>query len=604
MNEKITPVSIAAKMWAHSALVLSAGIFVYALITEPGFSFFILVVALIATITGSFPAFVILIFLIPFISKVFAHYASRIIALNAFFLLIACAYGCLAGFIANNPFNQYASFNLFFTTAGYCTSAVLIAIIIAFLINIKYIRIYFFSPHKNITQMQENLNQSLIQSNKNSYSTKIWIKGLITAALILLMLIPTVFVSNLVEERQQRQQEVKNEVSSKWAGTQNITFPYLYLPYNVTVTEPNGKVAVKKKSFIILPENLNVSGSVVTKQRQRSIYTVLLYNSSLTAKGDFFIRMPGDVDTSTIDWKNCSVCFGISDFKGIQQKITAKINNSYYDLSAGLPTSEIDTTGLSSSIILSADNIDKPLSFELPLKIKGSDQLHFASLAGNSHFTLTSNWNSPSFDGNTLPSERNLNNSGFEANWNFNKTNLPFNTVIKNFNFKKDDYLFGVSLLQTADQYAKTLRCVKYAILFIGLSFSFFFIVEIMQKKPFHPVQYVLVGMALIVFYTLLLSISEFLLFDVAYLIASLATVSLITLYARSHFKSWKIASVFAGVISSIYGFIFVLIRLEDTALLVGSIGLFVILALAMYASRKINWYDGNLIENTALQNI
>jgi inner membrane protein len=112
-----------------------------------------------------------------------------------------------------------------------------------------------------------------------------------------------------------------------------------------------------------------------------------------------------------------------------------------------------------------------------------------------------------------------------------------------------------------------------------------------MQKKPVHPVQYVLVGLALVIFYSLLLSISEFVLFDQAYGIAATATILLVTLYAKSHFESWKTAAVFAGVLSGLYGFIFILIRLEDTALLVGSIGLFLVLALVMYASRKIDWY-------------
>lgn len=591
-------------MWAYSALILSSGIFVYAFFAEGVFSFVILIAVLIATIVGSFPAFIIIIFLLSLISKFLSNYSQKITVLIILYLLIALVYGCLSGLFFYNPFYKYDFLNSFLAAAGYSAAVVFAAILIAFFITIKYTKIYFSSPYKKITQMQENLNQPMLQKNQNSYSNKIWIKGLITAGLILLMLIPTVFVSNLVEERQQRQQEIKNEVSSKWAGEQNITFAYLWLPYNVLITAANGKTSVEKRSLTILPENLNVTGSVSTEKRQRSIYTVLLYNSKLTAKGNFNIQIPADIDTSTIDWKNCKICFGISDFKGIQQKITAKINNDSYDLSGGLPTNEIDTTGLSSSIILSTDNIGKPLSFELPLKIKGSDQLHFVPLAGNSQFTLTSNWNSPSFDGNTLPSERNLNAKGFEADWNFNKANLPFNTVLKDFNFKKDDYSFGVSLLQPADQYAKTLRCVKYAILFIGLTFSLFFIVEIMQKKPLHPVQYVLAGLALIVFYTLLLSISEFLLFDVAYLIASSATILLLALYAKSHFKSWKIGGVFAGVIGSIYGFIFVLISLEDTALLVGSIGLFIILALAMYASRKINWYDNVLAENINIQNI
>jgi inner membrane protein len=146
-------------------------------------------------------------------------------------------------------------------------------------------------------------------------------------------------------------------------------------------------------------------------------------------------------------------------------------------------------------------------------------------------------------------------------------------------------------MVQPADQYNKTMRSVKYAILFIGLTFALFFIIEIMQGKPFHPVQYVLVGLALVIFYTLLLSISEYILFDQAYLVASAATVLLISLYAKSHFASWKTAAVFFLTLALLYGFIFILIRLEDTALLVGSIGLFIVLALVMYASRKINWY-------------
>ena len=155
----------------------------------------------------------------------------------------------------------------------------------------------------------------------------------------------------------------------------------------------------------------------------------------------------------------------------------------------------------------------------------------------------------------------------------------------------KESYSFGVSMVQPADQYAKTMRSVKYAILFIGLTFSLFFIVELMQQRPVHPVQYILVGLALVIFYTLLLSLSEFVLFDNAYFIAATSTILLITLYAKGHFASWKIAGLFALVLNMLYSFIFVLIRLEDTALLVGSIGLFVVLALVMYASRKVNWY-------------
>jgi inner membrane protein len=153
---------------------------------------------------------------------------------------------------------------------------------------------------------------------------------------------------------------------------------------------------------------------------------------------------------------------------------------------------------------------------------------------------------------------------------------------------------FGVTMIQPADGYAKTNRCIKYAILFIGLSFSLFFIVEIMQRKPLHPVQYALIGLALVIFFTLLLAITEFIPFDYAYLIAASSTILLISFYARGHFQSWGSAGIFTSVLSILYGFIFVLIRLEDTALLIGSIGLFMILALVMFASRRINWYGEN----------
>ena len=225
------------------------------------------------------------------------------------------------------------------------------------------------------------------------------------------------------------------------------------------------------------------------------------------------------------------------------------------------------------------------------IKIKGSEQLHFVPLSGNSNYAISSTWANPKFDGNNLPNTRVVEDSGFQAKWNFNNANLPFETTLKDFNFNKLSYAFGVSMLQPTDQYSKTNRSVKYAILFIGLTFALFFIIELMQKKPVHPVQYVLIGIALVIFFTLLLSISEFLMFDAAYCIAAVATILLISFYAKSHFKSNKTASVFGLFLTCLYAFIFVLIRLEDAALLVGSIGLFVILALVMFGSRKINWY-------------
>ncbi len=426
----------------------------------------------------------------------------------------------------------------------------------------------------------------------NGNGNKALIKGVITGGLILLMLIPTLFISNLVNERKLQQEEVVKDVSSKWASAQTVSGPYLFIPYLRNDKDSDGKEKLVKEDMIFLPDNLDVNGTILPEQRLRSIYKVLLYKSRIASKGNFVCTLPKDIDPSSLVLNEAKICLGITDFKGIENKIDVQLNGISYTLVPGLPSGLIDSSGLSVPVNLTKEDLGKPISFYLPIQLKGSGQLHFLPLAGNSRFAIQSSWPNPSFDGNTLPGEREVSDKGFSAKWVFNKANLLYTTTIRNEKINKYAYNFGISMLQPADQYAKTTRSVKYAILVIGLSFALFFIIELMQNKPVHPVQYVLVGLALVIFYSLLLSVSEFLLFDLAYLVASAATVSLITLYAKAHFKSWKTTGIFASLIGGLYGFIFILIRLEDTALLVGSIGLFIILALVMYASRKINWYQ------------
>jgi inner membrane protein len=417
-------------------------------------------------------------------------------------------------------------------------------------------------------------------------------KGLITGGLILLLLIPTFFISGLVHERQLRQEEVVKEVSDKWAQAQTVSGPYLYIPYEQPYQNSLGKTISQKKYLILLPDELSVSGDILPEQRLRSIYKVLLYRANLLASGMIKLSLPKDIDPTLLLLSDARLCMGVSDFKGIEKKVSVDFNGKTYDLLPGLPVNDIDATGLSTGIDLSPAMLGTNISFKTYLQLKGSSYLHLAPLAGNSRFQLRSSWADPSFDGAVLPSERSVNKDGFTAKWEFSKANLPYGTQLQDTKINKLATAFGVSMLQTADQYAKTSRSVKYAILIIGLSFSLFFIIEIMQKKPMHPVQYVLIGLAMVIFYSLLLSISEFMSFDYAYLLAAFATIGLITSYTQAHFRKWKTASIFGLALTGLYGFIFVLISLEDTALLVGTISLFVILATVMYATRKISWYQ------------
>ena len=604
LNSIVKPILLAARIWILTSLVFGVGWLLYSVFFEPGMELWISIIATICAAVGSLPVLLVLSIVLPRIEHLPIPKGDKINRLVLASFICTLPYGLTGSifFTRNYGSNQYWNDYLLYSLA---VSAVLFACsIVAMLLTRNSILQFFSSMQEQtysltqINQQMETEQQSYVLPEGKTHSNKTLFKGLITGALILIMMIPTIFVSNLVTEREKRQEDVVKEVSSKWASEQTIAGPYIYIPYTVNVTDKDNKVETISKHLLLLPDNLDIAGSLSPEIRPRSIYKVLLYKSSLKSNGNFSIHIPREINPASLQLADAKICFGITDFKGIEERVVINFNATSYELSPGLPVNDIDTNGLSAPINLTAADLGKRIDFNMQLKIKGSERLHFVPLSGNSSVSLQSTWNNPSFDGNNLPGERKVDKDGFAAKWTINKANLPFGTILRGNEFNKNSFAFGVSMLQPADQYAKTMRSIKYAILFIGLTFSLFFIVEVMQKRPLHPVQYVLVGLALVIFYTLLLSFSEFILFDQAYLIASLATILLITLYTKSHFENWKTAMLFGSVLSGLYGFIFILIRLEDTALLVGSIGLFLVLAMVMYGSRKINWYNTTNAKN------
>ena len=614
MKKEYTTVGIALRLWLLTSVIFTLGLGIIFLFLNSHELFIAGGFVMLASIIGSLPAFVIILAYLFLIKTIELKWQSKFFRLLFVQFGITICYGLFAAAI-NIPTRLLFERSHDFLDPFLCVTAGLFACsCIASFIILKIIAYYFSdgmtdgpsfsytffllfqhtSKNKPTMETFDHEQQPQHMPQQQTQSNKLLIKGLITGGLILLMLIPTIFINNIITERAQRQADVVKEVSSKWASAQTISGPYLVIPYAESVVNSEGKSIVEKKQLILLANDLNVDGKIFPEERPRSIYKVLLYKSDLKLSGSFKPKWPIDINTANIDFANTRLCFGISDFKGIEEEIKVNFNNQLLPLSPGLPLSDLDTVGLSVPVSFNLEAINAGISFSMQVKIKGSEQLHFMPLSANSTFKLGSIWPNPSFDGNVLPNERDVSQDGFIAKWNFNQANIPFGTVLKQGFINKTNLAFGVSMVQPADQYDKTMRCVKYAILFIGLTFALFFIIEIMQRKAFHPVQYVLVGLALVIFYTLLLSISEYVLFDQAYFIASAATVLLISFYARSHFASWKTGAVFFITLGLLYGFIFILIRLEDTALLVGSIGLFIVLALVMYASRKINWYGRN----------
>jgi inner membrane protein len=419
--------------------------------------------------------------------------------------------------------------------------------------------------------------------------------------LILVLLIPSEMISSLVREREEVRNEAVKEVSSKWGQDQTIGGPVLTVPYTAHLTNEKGQSETVIRYAHFLPETLSVNGSVAPEKRYRGIYVVVLYNGKIHVKGDF--RFPDTrslgIDQSDYKFDEAFVSLGISDMKGVNSDIRMKWNDSTYSFNPGIPTNDIFSSGAS----IPVDIKDKQsFAFDFNLDLNGSSSLYFLPFGKETNVHLSSTWKSPSFEGYTLPDKRSVTDQGFEADWLVTQLNrnYPQQGLGSFINTKGDDEVsanssdagFGVRLMLPVDEYQKTFRSVKYCLMFIVITFITFFFVEVLSKKRIHPIQYLLVGFAICLFYVLLLSISEHLRFNSAYLIGCISILSLITFYASHVFRDKKLTAMFSTLLALLYGFFYSLLQLEDYALLLGSIGLFLILASIMYLTRKINWYS------------
>lgn len=420
-------------------------------------------------------------------------------------------------------------------------------------------------------------------------------KGFFIAFTTLLLLIPSAFIRSLVSERQMRQQEAIAEVSSKWGQRQMITGPIIMIPYLAPSAEP--KAPREKHWAYFLPEQLNIQSKLDTEERNRTIYRVTLYKTNLKVEGKFKPLTEVTQTYNNVEWQysQAQLLMGISDVRGLSDEVSLQWSNNTAEtinLNTGVPNNQVINAGMSLPFD-ATPLLDKETNFNIEIHLKGSDYLQFVPVGRTTQVAMQSPWKDPAFDGSYLPDSKTIDSNGFTANWKILHVTRNFpqywsSQIGSTYNLESS--AFGVKLLQPTDNYSKTDRSIKYAILFIALTFTFFFFVEMLQKKSMHPLQYILVGFALCIFYTLLLSISEYLGFNKAYLIAAFATITLITSYVHTQFQNKKTTSAFFVTISGLYLYIFVLIQLQDYALLCGSIGLFIIIAFIMHYSQRIQW--------------
>jgi inner membrane protein len=438
---------------------------------------------------------------------------------------------------------------------------------------------------------------AFMDSMRSSHTLRLLTVGL----LVLLLQIPVAMIGGQVSERQQRSLEAIEEVSSKWGKQQFISGPALVVPYTYRWVEKkrNGKEIeeiehIDVGSAAFLPDSLEIRGTANTKIRKRGIFSVPVYRLDLMLSGRF--SRPDFADLSVepvaIAWERMHLVVGISDTRAIQRETSVTWDDepvafvpstgAYQDAEAGIH-----------AVVGFAEGSDT-VEFSVPLSLNGSQGVYFAPFGQNTTVELESNYPHPSFQGNWLPVDRTVSNDGFEASWSIPFLGRSFpQSWTSNGNLREAVHAskFGVEFLNPVDHYRMAERSVKYASLFILLTFATLWLFEVRAGVRVHPIQFLMLGGALCLFYLLLLSLSEHLAFALAYGLASISVIGMVAAYGIVVLRGISRSLAVATGVALLYGYLYVLLVNEDYALLIGSIGLFLILALIMYATRRVDWY-------------
>jgi len=436
-----------------------------------------------------------------------------------------------------------------------------------------------------------------------SSTAKIIMVGLLT----LVLLIPLEFVKSLIFERAQRQESVVNEINQKWGKSVYFYGPVIKVPYvsytDNQVVDANTKQVTHQRYTTteyayFFPNELNINANVPTEQKNRNNYESVVYTADMGFKGnytapDFSSR---NITPDQIKWENASVIIKTNNIKSIKGAVNINLGVKNYTFEPAAATNDRDTVAAleTNTINLKDAFAGGPVNFDFKIQYKGSEALKIVPIGKNTTAKMASNWASPSFEGNFIPDDKKVTAKGFDAQWKISHLNRPFSQQHFGAIPNLADYSFDVKFLIPIDQYQQNERASKYGFLIIGLTFLIFFLIQSVSKISIHIFQYTMIGLALIMFYTLLISITEHSSFALAYIVAGISVVIMITLYSVSILKNIKFPAFIATALSGLYAFIYVIIQLENYALLVGSIGLFLILGAVMYASRKIDWNNAN----------
>ncbi|TCW79600.1 cell envelope integrity protein CreD [Burkholderia sp. SRS-46] len=432
-------------------------------------------------------------------------------------------------------------------------------------------------------------------------------KSLITASLVLLILIPLHLVGSIVQERAQYRDEALRSIWSSYAGPQTVTGPILVVPYTevTRVRDDTAADAPEKTRFqsetkrlLVFPKTLRMNGSLATDVRYRGIHKALVYDLQSRWEGTLALpdlkQLPQSAGHVSFAIGTAYVAFGISDVRGLMTQPVLAFGGKQLAVEQGARLPSL-RQGVHADVDLAAFTAaagGNPVPFSIDLPLLGAQSVAFTPVADQNDFSLKSAWPHPSFDGAFLPRTRTVDAGGFAGAWSLTSFNTKAREQIASGSGDDAFEAASVSLIEPVNVYLEAERATKYGALFVMLTFASFFMFELVKRLRIHPIQYLLVGLSLALFFLLLLSLSEHIAFGYAYLAASGACIGLLGFYVSFALHSVRRGATFAGLLAVLYAALYGLLLSEDNALMLGSLLLFAILAGIMLLTRHVDWYS------------
>jgi inner membrane protein len=426
------------------------------------------------------------------------------------------------------------------------------------------------------------------------------VKLIVVCGLALLMCIPALFVENQVTDRTSRQAAVVKEISGYMGGEQTLLGPTLAIPYSIPA-QTVGDVP-KHGMYLVFPAHASATIQTTIEERHRSLFRVPVFQANVKMEGTFDLTdVPADAPAGMVlSWNRAELVVGMSNPRSAQTDALLTVDGKTTTLVPAAIAQNLNVGNnahlLPSLLGTSAAELAKPgahFTAASTLRLSGTERVAMLAYGKSTQLSMQGDWRSPGFDGGFLPVNRQITDQGFRAEW-----SIPFIARAVRAEGMEDSITsldataMGVSFVEVADPYQSVDRSLKYVLLFLGLIFLAYFVFEVTTGKRIHPAQYLLVGVAQIIFYLLLLSLAERAGFDWAFLLAGAATVILLAANAgwvfarRAH--GWRAFAIF----TVLYAVIYLLLRLEDNALLVGSLTSFLAVVAGMYLTRKLDWYS------------